>query len=253
VLRILERWSIRLADLALTPNIAFKKLFVSRSCRSDKMQIVMNSPEEQIFDPVRVGSDQDLLSNGQEFRIMHHGTLVHRHGIDILVEAIARIRSKIPGAYLDLYGSPTPFLETVLDLAKRLGVADIIHYHGPKSQTEIACAIQRCHLGVVPNRRSAFTEINLPTRLFEYLAMNRPVIAPNTQGIRDYFNPEHLFVFEPDNVDDLAAKILLVRAQPQTVKKTIECGRRVYRENLWSEEKVRFVEHVAALLRAKAE
>ncbi len=51
LLRVLERLSIGFADLALTPNISFKNVFVSRSCRTEKMQIIMNSPERAYFRP----------------------------------------------------------------------------------------------------------------------------------------------------------------------------------------------------------
>jgi len=248
-LRRLERVSIGFADLALTPNLAFKKLFASRSCRSEKVQIVMNSPKEEIFNPDRFAPD-DQLPTSQEFRIMHHGTIVQRHGIDLLIEAIAKVRPQIPGIRLDLYGYHTPFLDTILDLAQQLGVADVVHYHGAKPQSEIAYAIRQCHLGVVPNRRSAFTEINFPTRLFEYLAMHRPVIAPATKGICDYFNPEQLLMFEPDNVADLADRILWARTHRDSIKTLAERGLQVYRENLWQGEKKRFLEHVTALVKA---
>ena len=250
LLKQLERWSIGFADLALTPNVTFRNLFVSRSCRPEKIQIIMNSPEEEIFDPDRVGPGHSGMSRNGEFRVMHHGSIVHRHGIDLLVEAVARVRPKIPGVRLDIYGSHTPFLDVVLDLARKLGVADAVHYHGSMTQTEIARAIQKCDLGVVPNRRSTFTEINFPTRLFEYISMRRPVLAPATRGICDYFTPEQLLMFEPDNVDDLASKILWVWEQPAAAKDIVERGVQVYRENLWSGERVLFLNHAAALAKA---
>jgi glycosyltransferase involved in cell wall biosynthesis len=246
VLRLVERWSIGFSNMALTPNLAFKHLFASRSCPSEKIQIVMNSPQPGIFDPDRFISGENVEQMAGEFRIMHHGSIVHRHGIDLLIEAVARLRSKIPGLHLDIYGGATPYLETVLETAARLGVQDIVHYHGAKPQTEIAQAIRRCHLGVVPNRRSVFTEINFPTRVFEYLAMHRPVIAPSTQGIRDYFGPAQLLMFEPDGVEDLAQKIFWVWTNPAEAQKLVEAGTQVYRENLWAKEKARFLDLLAA-------
>jgi glycosyltransferase involved in cell wall biosynthesis len=246
-LRRIERWSIGFADLVLTPNIAFKKLFASRSCSPNKIEIVMNSPQPEIFDSDRFPQGRDRIDDNGEFRVMHHGLIAHRHGVDLLVEAIALLRPKIPGIRLDIYGGATPFLKTVLEVAQRLGVEGIVCHHGPKSQAEIAEAILRCHLGVVPNRRSTFTETNFPTRLFEYLAMHRPVIAPSTQGIRDYFADDQMVFFEPGNVDDLATKILYVRDHPEEVRQTVRRGHEVYRQHLWREEKAHFVDLVARL------
>jgi glycosyltransferase involved in cell wall biosynthesis len=251
LMRALERGSIRFSQLVLTPNIAFKNLFASRGCPPAKIQVVMNSPEEQVFDPSRFGPDPDAGQNPAEFRIMHHGSIVHRHGVDLLVEAVAQVRPRIPGLRLDIYGPPTPFLDVVLATAQRLGIADIVHFHGEKTQLEIADAIRECHLGVVPNRRSVFTEINFPTRLFEYMAMHRPVVAPSTEGIRDYFTPEQLLMFVPNDVSDMAAKILWARENPEGVRHIVAHGNQAYRDHLWREEKAGFLAQVAATLRSR--
>lgn len=249
LLRRLERWSIGFSDLVLTPNISFKTLFASRNRSAGKIHIVMNSPEEQIFDPNQYKYDRKDPVDDGKFRVMHHGSLVHRHGVDLLVAAIAHIRPNIPGIQLDLYGDGTPFLHTVMELARGLGVDDIVHFHGKKSQEEIANAILRSHLGVVPNRLSAFTNINFPTRLFEYLALHRPVIAPATQGIRDYFTQEELVMFEPDNVHDMASKILWVCQRPEEANGFVQRGNQVYRRHLWSQEKARFINLLSAVAR----
>ncbi len=246
VLKVLEKLSIGLSHFVLTPNIAFKNLFVSRSCRADKIDIVMNSPQHEVFDPVRLNSG--LKKRSSEFHIMHHGSIFHRHGVDLIVEAVARVRGQIPGLILDIYGGETPFLETVLNLAHERGVTDIVRYHGNKTIPQIAEAIVHCDLGVVPNRKSVFTEINLPTRILEYIAMNRPVIAPSTAGVRDYFTANDLVMFEPGNIDDLVEKILWVYQHPVETEVLVQKGRTVYEQSLWASEKARFLTGMSELL-----
>jgi glycosyltransferase involved in cell wall biosynthesis len=116
---------------------------------------------------------------------------------------------------------------------------------------EIAQAIRECHVGVVPNRKSPFTDLNFPTRLFEYLAMHRPVIAPATKGIKDYFGPDDIVFFNPGQVEDLARQILWVHAHPDEIGQIVERGREVYRRNLWSREKNRFVKRVLGVVAEK--
>jgi glycosyltransferase involved in cell wall biosynthesis len=249
-LNLVERASIAFADLVLTPNITFKNLFASRNRHPDKIQIVMNSPQPQIFDPDQFGPEAMTARKG-EFRVMHHGSIVSRHGVDLLVEAVAKAKAKIPGIQLHIYGSKTSFLDNVLETAARCKISDIVHYHGPKSQTEIAAAIRECHLGVVPNRRSAFTETNFPTRLFEYLSMHRPVIAPSTRGILDYFEAGRMIYFEPNNVDNLAAQIVWAYENFEEVEKIIARGIEIYRQNLWPREEARLLDRVEALIGTK--
>src|SRR5712692_4742590 len=83
MLRRLEKWSIRWADLVLTANLAFERLFVSRSCHPQKVRIVMNAPDERIFgsrpaDPEAVAP----RAAGKPFVIMYHGSLLERNGVD---------------------------------------------------------------------------------------------------------------------------------------------------------------------------
>ena len=132
-----------------------------------------------------------------------------------------------------------------MEVARQMGVADIVHFRGLATPNEIAGAIHESDLGIVPNRRSCFTELNFPTRIFEYLAMHRPLIAPSTQGIRDYFKSDELLMFEPGDVADLAARIIWVWENPEAVAGFVERGRRVYLQNLWKDEKRRFLEYVA--------
>ena len=243
-LRKLERWSIGLSDLAITPNIAFKNLFVSRSCDSNKMQIVMNSPNEEIFDPRRYSAKTKSTA---VFRVMHHGSIVHRHGVDILVHAIAKLRFTIPEIRLDIYGIETPYLITVMSLAKDLGIADATIYHGPKSQTEIAGAILECDVGVVPNRRSPFIEINFPTRIFEYISLGKPVIAPDTRGIQDYFDKNQIIYFKADDIDSLAAQILWVYKNRSDAHSIVKAGTEVYNRHKWPIQKAHFTTLVSSL------
>ena len=44
-LKFLEKRSVAFADMVLTPNTAFKEVFVSRGCPEEKLQIIVNTPQ----------------------------------------------------------------------------------------------------------------------------------------------------------------------------------------------------------------
>jgi glycosyltransferase involved in cell wall biosynthesis len=109
-------------------------------------------------------------------------------------------------------------------------------------------AIQDCDVGIIPNRQSVFTEINTPTRIFEYLSIGKPVIAPRAPGITDYFNQQDLLFFELGNAVDLARAIEFAYFHESDVEKIVERGQAVYREHCWSREKEKFLDRVGELL-----
>jgi glycosyltransferase involved in cell wall biosynthesis len=123
-----------------------------------------------------------------------------------------------------------------------------VHYHGPKDLEQIVVAIDACDVGIIPNRRSIFTEINTPTRIFEYLSQARPVIAPRAAGILDYFGPDDLVYFELGDADDLAAKIEYVFHEPVAVAASLRKGQAIYLNQRWTCERRRFLNRVAEVL-----
>jgi glycosyltransferase involved in cell wall biosynthesis len=153
------------------------------------------------------------------------------------VDAFAQVRKAIPSAELRIFGTPSPFLERVMETARNMGLQDAVHYLGRKQLEELIPEIDNCDLGIIPNHRNAFTEINTPTRVFEYLAMGKPVIAPSTQGIRDYFSKESLLFFEPGSSNDLARQIEYVFFHPREVLAIVERGQKVYLEHTWDFER----------------
>jgi glycosyltransferase involved in cell wall biosynthesis len=250
-LKLLEKLSIRFAHCVVTPNIAFKKLFASRSCLPEKIEIVMNTPQTDIFYPVSLA--ESSCGGRRPFTLMYHGLLVERHGLDTAIRAIAHTLPKIPQMRLHLFGEPTPYMREMKRLIQELQLEDAVVYHGFKPLTDIAAAIREIDLGLIPNRRNPFTEINMPTRIFEYLAMKKPLIAPRTTGITDYFGEDEMLFFRPGDVGDLAACIERAYLHPEEVAKILARGYSVYEAHRWEGEEQKFLQRVECLLGIRGE
>ncbi len=243
---VLERWSIACADLVVTVNGACKRIFAARGCRPEKIGVVMNSPDGEIF-PYRAASSYPARVSGQRFVIMYHGSLVERNGLEMAIDALAQVRETIPTAELHVYGINTPYLEQVMDKVRRLSIQNCVRYMGPKKLEELAHEIEACDVGIIPNQRNAFTDINTPTRIFEYLALGKPVIAPRTTGIEDYFGQDSLFFFESGNPEGLAEELQAVYSNPARAIETAERGQKIYLKHCWREESQNLVTLVSGL------
>jgi glycosyltransferase involved in cell wall biosynthesis len=245
----LEKWSIARADLVITVNLACKSIFSSRSCRPEKIQVVMNSPDGEIF-PFRSARSQrsEPKRSNDRFVIMYHGSLFERNGLDLAIDAMVRIRESVPSAELRIYGRATPYLERVMEMARSKQVSEAVRYLGPKLPDDLASEIDHCDVGIIPNPRNAFTQINTPTRIFEYLALGKPVIAPRTPGIEDYFSPDSLIFFEPGDSENLAKRIEYVFCHPVETLEAVKRGQQVYLAHAWSEERRDLVSSISRLL-----
>jgi glycosyltransferase involved in cell wall biosynthesis len=249
LLKKLEKWSVRFADKVITCSEPWKQIFLRRGCLPDKITVIMNSPDEKIFRHREPRRQNPRIRDGSKpFVIMYHGALVERHGLDLAVFAMQKIRKTIPNAELRIYGRNTPFLEQVLNLVRQLDLSAAVRYLGPQNLEQISDAISECDVGIIPNRRSKFTELNTPTRIFEFLSQAKPVIAPKSSGVLQYFGTKELVHFELGNADDLAAKIEYVFANPEECAKIIQRGQAACLKYKWSSERIRFVRLADRLL-----
>lgn len=248
LIKRMEKWSMARAHLVLTVNAACQRIFAARSCRLEKIGVVMNAPDGEMF-PLRSPRSYGPANSSpaKRFVIMYHGSLVERNGVDLAVKALARVRQSVPLAELRIYGKQTPFLEQVLAEAASLGLQDAVRYLGPKRLEDLAKEIEDCDVGVIPNQRNAFTDINTPTRIFEYLALGKPVIAPSTPGIQDYFGPGSLLFFEAGDPNGLAEKIEYVAVHADKAMEIAERGQKVYLAHTWSQERQTLVNLIGGL------
>jgi len=132
--------------------------------------------------------------------------------------------------------------------AQERGLAESVQYLGLKDRREIVELINRCDLGVVPNHRNSFTDINTPTRIFEYLSLGKPVVAPRTLGIEDYFGNDDLLFFQAGDSQDLARQIEFAYFNREKLVPIVERGQRIYLTNSWSRQKSVLLDSIDELL-----
>jgi glycosyltransferase involved in cell wall biosynthesis len=247
VIRWLEKWSIARADLVITVSVTFKRIFCGRGCPAAKVGVVMNTPDESLF-PCRPARSYPVRKAGDPLVIMYHGLLESRNGLHLAVEALSRFTKKFPNVELRIYGRSTPYLEQVMATVPGLGLEGSVRYLGPRKLEELAREIEQCDVGIIPNPRNDFTAINTPTRILEYLAVGKAVIAPRTEGIVDYFAADSLFYFEPGDTKDFEEKLEYVASNPGEAMATAERGQQVYLRHTWGEERETLVGLVTQLL-----
>ncbi|MHC4203239.1 MAG: glycosyltransferase family 4 protein [Planctomycetota bacterium] len=246
LLCLAEKLSIWFAHLVLTPNLSFKRLFVSRGCPQAKIHVIMNSPLESIFRGPGNGNRGRSTDGQKKFAIMYHGMITERNGVDLAIRAINAVRREIPDVTFELYGAGD-FVDRCLSLITELGLDDAVTFHGGVPLETIAEVIESVDVGLVSNRPSVHWEHAMPTRIFEYLSMGKPVIAPRTGGILDYFGTDDLYFFESGNTQNIVEAIMDVyRNRAQRLEK-IEHGMAVYKRHCWQIQRHRLQELVRAL------
>ena len=250
IMKGLEWLSLGFADSVVTVNLACKRIFSDRGCKPEKISIVMNAPDDKIFPLIPAGDPAAMPTESRpgKFVVMYHGSLVERNGLDLAVAALARIGDAVKQVELRVYGKESPFLRKVQAQARELGVEGSLSFRGARLVDDLPAEIRECDLGIVPNQRNAFTDINTPTRIFEYLAMGKPVIAPSTLGITDYFDQDSLLYFESGNIDDFARQLKAAMQNRDRTSQIATLGQEIFAEHTWPQERERLIETVGSLV-----
>ena len=90
-----------------------------------------------------------------------------------------------------------------------------MHFLGRVPLEGLIPILEEMDLGIVPNGRNIATELMLPVKMLECIALGIPVVAPRLKTISHYFTEEMVFFFEPDDVDSMAEAILAASASEE--------------------------------------
>jgi len=202
LIKAIEVMSARCAHVVLTAEHPKATLLAEHGVPADKIRVLLNLPDDAHFAPRFMLTDPALAAPPTDpecaFRLIYHGTLAHRLGLDNAVEALALLREAIPGARLALYGDGDQVPELAA-LVARHRIADRVTFSGGfRPIEEIIPAIEQAHLAVLPTRHEISTDYMLPTKLLEYLALGIPAVFTPTRTVRHYFGDDHpLYLHEP--------------------------------------------------------
>ena len=207
LLRLQERLSIAIATAAVTVNEAMRERLVDLGVRSDKITVIRNSPSLARFDPERHARRAFAVDG--TVRLVYAGALTPTYELDVVLESIARIRADRPdlATVIDIYGRGDA-AGSLADLATKLGIADQVRFHGRIPIEEVPAAVAGADIGLAPTRRDRFTDVSLSTKVFEYAAMGKPVVASLLPMVERTFPPDTISTYAAGDPTSLAAAIL---------------------------------------------
>jgi glycosyltransferase involved in cell wall biosynthesis len=215
-----EHFACRFADHVITVTDGWREALIARGVPARKVSVVMNLADRRIFH--RAASTTAAERERPGFHLLYHGTFTHRYGVDLLVEAVARLRDELPGVTLTLLGAGEA-RDDLLAQCTRLGLDDQVTISsGMVEATELPARIAQADAGVVPTRSGVFTDGLLPTKLMEFVAMGTPVIAARTPTVASYFDDDMVQFFAPGDVDALAAAVRTLASDRQRLKALAE-------------------------------
>ena len=234
ITRWVERWSTAFADHVITAGEPFRRRLVARDVPREKITVIMNSADPQLFRPLP--DDKARAGDNGGFTLMYHGGLFERYGLDIAIEAVDRLRERIPGLRLHIYGQGEA-VDGLRRLIEERDLREQVRLGGFVPLDEIPSLIATADLGVVPYRSNPFTDLLYPTKAFEYLTMGVPVVLARTGAVVELFGDIPDMFFQPEDADDLAACIFALYQNVEKRQRLLDAARRAYVPYAWESQR----------------
>ena len=202
LLMLEERTSAGCADRVLAVHALHRARLIRAGIPANKITTVMNAPDPALF----CASPNRRDRAGDSFTLVCHGTVAHRLGLDIAIEAVAQVRPRIPGLRLMVIGAGD-YLETARQMVVQRRLGQCVRFIDQVPVQELPRLLAEADVGLVPNRASNATHLMLPVKLLDYTALGIPTIAARLRTMEHYFGERAVRFFEPGDIRDLAAAI----------------------------------------------
>jgi glycosyltransferase involved in cell wall biosynthesis len=244
--KVVERACVRFADHALAVHEPHLGALAGHGNPRDKFTIVMNAPDPRLFARRTEGA------SGQGFTLIYHGTISTRHGLDVAVRAVALALQSYDDVRLEVVGDGDG-VAGLRRLVAELGLTDAVAItEGRFPAEELQPLFERASAGVVPLSHDVFTRYMLPVKLLEYVALGLPVICSRTDTVQAYFDDTMVSFVEPGSPDDLAEKIVALRADEAQRRRLVASADAFLEEHSWMRERERYYTVIDSLLEPAA-
>lgn len=168
--------------------------------------------------------------SNDDFILFYGGIIGHAQGLDIILNAAKSLEDKSDIKFVILGSGPEK--ERLLTLKEELNLNNLEFYDAvPK--TKMQEIITDINATIVPLKRLDLFKGAIPSKIFENLALKKPIILGLEGEAKELFVDEGNcgLAFEPENTEDLIKQILILYNNPELSKQLGENGLKYASQN----------------------
>ena len=197
-------WTCRHASHVIGVSRALQRRAVDLGASPERTSVILKGTDLEKFSPGSVAQARQIVGIPDRPTVLYVGGFVPSKRIHFLLKAMQLVWEEIPKAQLILVGDG-PDRDAVRSYAATVADSRIIA-PGRVSRDRIHLFFQAADVFVLPSIGEGSGNV-----LVEGAACGIPTIGTSAAGIPDYIDHGHTgFLFERDNVDELAAYIVML-------------------------------------------
>jgi glycosyltransferase involved in cell wall biosynthesis len=224
----LERYLLRRADAVAVVTESFRDRIIGKGVAAGRIEVFPNGVDVETYYPSEEAAPFPALErNGDERIVGYLGNMGAGQALVTVLEAAALLEKRAPGVRLVLAGDGPDRARLEAWLAERPLHNLTLHPAIPKEQTR--AFYRHCDLCLVPLAPVAVFQETVPSKIFEILACERPVLASlDGEGRRIVEASGGGFVSPPGDPDAMAVGIVAALATPPERRAAMGASGRQY-------------------------
>lgn len=187
VARSLESAVLRRADGVVTISDGLRGAVIARGVAASRIVLVPNAVDTEKFHRDRDGDREAARARfgvSSQYILGYVGSLFQWEGLELLLEALARLRALNVDAGVLIVGTG-PHEQQLKESAERFGIADHVTFTGRIPHQAVASAYAAIDVLVYPRLPMRLTELVTPLKPLEAMALGKALIASNVGGHRE--------------------------------------------------------------------
>lgn len=202
----LDRWSCKLADLVLLDTQAHINFFVTEFNlpREKFRRIWVGVPDEEME---RVTTEREP----NKFKVTFFGTYIPLQGVEFIIRA-AKLLESHSDIVFTLIGSGQE-KKKIENLVEELRLKNVI-FRGMFSLENLRQEMANSDICLGIFGTSPKTSLVIPNKVYEAVALGKPVVTADTEAVRELFNENDMALVPAGNAEALAAAIVKLRNDP---------------------------------------
>jgi len=231
-----ERISTVFADEILTVSDPVKEyvLVKQHGLDPDSIRVIANFADDELF------SLQGPRRFDSGIRLVFHGTILERYGLQDVMRGLAgmrhrdRVAVKIIG--VGDYSGP------LKDLIKSLDLGEAVDFENRLYPVhEMPDILKEFNVGLVPLVISSITNYALSLKLLEYLSLGMTSITVRNAAISYYFGDDDLLFYRPGEPESFGRVMDRLAENPDILYRYQQRARELRGKFLWSSEKKKYI------------
>lgn len=225
--------------------------------KADKIIVVIEEAKNRLInigiDPKKIEIISNTLNlnhfitsnehpDPEYFTMLYEGGVNIHRGLQYVISSLNKISIKDKKLRFWIVGTGS-YIKDLKQLAKENKVENLVDFFGWKPLKEIPRLIEKSDVCIIPHLKSDHTDSTIPHKLFQYMYINKPIIASNCNPIERIINEtESGLIYTYNDTKDFAEKVMILATNKKLFSKQQSTGKKAVEDKYnWEKDSKRLI------------